>query len=64
MPVGSGDDPAALGDFIEDEVRDRPDAQADRATDAEGEASEGDFAGLARRGDVLSVRRRRDPPAA
>ena len=26
-PVGSGDDPAALGDFIEDEVRDRPDAQ-------------------------------------
>ncbi len=26
-PVGTGDDPAALGDFIEDEVRDRPDAQ-------------------------------------
>jgi RNA polymerase primary sigma factor len=26
-PVGAGDDPAALGDFIEDEVRDRPDAQ-------------------------------------
>ena len=26
-PVGGGDDPAALGDFIEDEVRDRPDAQ-------------------------------------
>ena len=29
-PVGSGDDPAALGDFIEDEVRDRPDAQVTR----------------------------------
>jgi RNA polymerase primary sigma factor len=26
-PVGAGDDPAQLGDFIEDEVRDRPDAQ-------------------------------------
>jgi len=26
-PVGSGDDPAALGDFIEDDVHDRPDAQ-------------------------------------
>ena len=26
-PVGAGDDPASLGDFIEDEVRDRPDAQ-------------------------------------
>ena len=26
-PVGAGDDTASLGDFIEDEVRDRPDAQ-------------------------------------
>ena len=26
-PVGAGDDPAQLGDFIEDEARDRPDAQ-------------------------------------
>ena len=26
-PVGAGDDPASLGDFIEDEIRDRPDAQ-------------------------------------
>ena len=26
-PVGAGDDPAALGDFIEDEARDRPDEQ-------------------------------------
>ncbi len=26
-PVGAGDDPAALADFIEDEVHDRPDAQ-------------------------------------
>ena len=23
-PMGSGDDPAALGDFVEDDVRDRP----------------------------------------
>jgi RNA polymerase primary sigma factor len=29
-PVGTGDDPAALGDFIEDEARDRPDAQVAR----------------------------------
>jgi RNA polymerase primary sigma factor len=29
-PVGSGDDPASLGDFIEDEARDRPDAQVAR----------------------------------
>jgi RNA polymerase primary sigma factor len=26
-PVGAGDDPASLGDFIEDEIGDRPDAQ-------------------------------------
>jgi len=30
-PVGSGDDPARLSDFIEDEARDRPDAQVAKA---------------------------------
>jgi RNA polymerase primary sigma factor len=29
-PVGTGDDTASLGDFIEDEARDRPDAQVAR----------------------------------
>jgi RNA polymerase primary sigma factor len=29
-PVGAGDDPAQLGDFIEDEAGDRPDAQVTR----------------------------------